>query len=185
VFFDRPLHAYLPGEDTEGFLRLIPSDIFGPPEKCYYRQVSEHPALLLHRHGEGAAAAFPWQVGSMYGQQCHVGHAALVMSAIDGLLQADRRLVVRAPPLVEVTHRRGEGFEWVALFNHSGQLGTALHAPLPIENVRIELRPHGAVRSTRLLRAGEVLTLGREAAERMSITVARLADYEIVLLKYE
>ena len=123
VFLQGPFHVYELDENVEGLLRLIPADMFGPPEKCYYRKVSEHPALLAKMHGEGAVACFPWDIGSHYEQQCHQGHASLVLGTIDSLLGLDRRLHVAASPSVEVTHRIGTDgkFEWVALFNHSGR----------------------------------------------------------------
>ena len=138
VFLQGPFHVYALDEGVEGFLRLIPADMFGPPEKCYYRNVSEHPALLAKMHGQGAVACFPWDIGSHYEQQCHQGHASLVMGTIDLLLGLDRRLRVTTSPLVEVTHRIGNDgkFEWVALFNHSGQQGKALHRPIPMRDVR-------------------------------------------------
>ena len=50
------------GSDIEGLLRLIPGDMFGPPEKCYYRSVSDYPGLLYAEHGdrdEAVAMAMP------------------------------------------------------------------------------------------------------------------------------
>ena len=112
-------------------------------------------------HGQGAVACFPWDIGSHYEQQCHQGHASLVMGTIDSLLGLDRRLHVAASPSVEVTHRIGTDgkFEWVALFNHSGQQGKALHGPIPIRDIRINLRPQKAVKTVRLLQAGSTLSV--------------------------
>jgi hypothetical protein len=50
-------------------LGLIPQAMFGPPERCYYTTVSDIPALLVNRHGRGACAVFPWDVGAHYARQ--------------------------------------------------------------------------------------------------------------------
>ena len=185
VFLNGPFHVYELDESVEGFLRLIPADMFGPPEKCYYRSVSDHPALFAKMYGQGAVACFPWDIGSHYEEQCHQGHASLVMGTIDSLLGLDRRLHVTTSPLVEVTHRVGTDgkFEWVALFNHSGQQGRALHRPLPIRDIAITLRPQEEVKTVRLLRAGTTLSFSRDK-EKLSLVVPNLDHYEVVLFEY-
>jgi hypothetical protein len=161
--------------------------MFGPPEKCYYRHVSDHPALFYKRSGRGAVAFFPWGIGAHYEQQCHSGHASLVMGTIDHLLELDRRLVVTASPLVEVTHRTGRNgrFEWVGLFNHSGQRGKALHQPIPITGMRIELKPAKSVKSVRLLKADSNLDFKTGKDGRINVQVPQLGHYEIVLFEYK
>ena len=185
VFLRGPFHVYETSGTAEGLLRLIPADMFGPPEKCYYRSVSDHPALLFAKYGRGAVACFPWDIGSHYEQQCHQGHASLVLGAIDSLLGLDRRLHVTASPLVEVTHRIGTDgrFEWVALFNHSGQQGKALHSPIPIRDIAIRLRPQKEVKTVRLLQTGAALDLSQDS-QGLSVFVPRLDHYEIVLFEY-
>ncbi len=186
VFLQGLFHVYETRGDGEGLLRLIPADMFGPPEKCYYRNVSDHPGLLLRKHERGAVACFPWDIGSHYERQCHQGHASLVMGTIDSLLGLDRRLRVTAPPLVEVTHRLASDgrFEWVALFNHSGQQGKVLHRPVPIRNIKIDLKPHRKVKAVRLLQAGSTRGSSQGGDGRILVTVPELGHYEVVLFEY-
>ena len=185
VFLSGSFHVYEAGDSVQDLLRLIPGDMFGPPEKCYYREVSDHPALLVRTVGEGRVACFPWDIGRHYEKQCHQGHASLVLGAIDSLLGLDRRLRVTAPPLVEATHRRtaDDKAEWVALFNHSGHRGKAIHAPVPIRDIRIDLKPERNVKTIRLLTSGARLPLNYRNG-RLHITVPQLDHYEIVLIEY-
>jgi len=185
VFLDGPFHVYEPGDGVEGLLRLIPPDMFGPPEKCYYRKVSGHPALLYRKYGKGAAACFPFDIGSHYEEQCHGGHANLILGAMDHLLDLDRRLRVDTSPLVEVTHRAGAGHEWIGLFNHSGQRGKALHRPVPIRDIHIELKPLRKIRAVRLLRAGGNLDFQEDGVGRVAVTVPGLDHYEVVLFEFK
>jgi len=133
VFLNGVFHVYQSDKETATLLRLIPGDMFGPPEKCYYRDVSDTPALFYRQHGKGFAAYFPWGIASHYQRQCHQGHANLVLGAMENLLGLNRNLKVESYPLVEVTHRQDKNsrFEWVALYNHSGQRENALHRPHP------------------------------------------------------
>ena len=186
VFLRGQFHVYETGQGVDGLLRLIPPDMFGPPEKCYYRHVSDHPALLHHAHGSGAAACLTFDIGTHYYRQGHQGHAALLMGTIDHLLQCKRRVQVEAPPLVEITHRadRNGRFEWISLYNHSGQRGDALHVPVPISSIQIRFIPSQPVRAVRLLKARRELAFDAQG-DRVTVQLPPLDQYEIVVLEYE
>jgi len=186
VFLKGSFHVYKPGADTAGLLRLIPPDMFGPPEKCYYRHVSNHPALMHRRHGNGAAACFTFGIGAHYEAQAHQGHAALLLGAVDDLLGAKRRLRVSTSPLVEIAHRadRAGRFEWVSLYNHSGQRGNALHAPIPITGIRVAFMPQKPVRKVRLLRADRQLDFIKQDDGLVAVVVPSLDHFEVLLFEY-
>ena len=186
VFLSGPFNVYESDSKVEGLLRLISKDMFGPPEKCYYRHVSDHPALLHHKYGKGAVACFTFDIGSHYQQQCHQAHANLLMGAIDGVLGLKRRVKVQASPLVEVTHRKDRNgkFEWIGLFNHSGQLKNALHAPIPVDNIKISVASTNAFKTVRLLNSGSKLKYSQQN-NLIHITVPTLKHYDVVLFEYE
>ncbi len=98
----------------------------------------------------------------------------------------ERRLEVKTSPLVEVTHRtsRDGTFEWVGLFNHSGQLNNALHAPIPVDDIRISITPVKPIKAVRLLTNGRKVRVSNRK-DCISMTVPTLKHYEIVLLEYE
>ncbi len=186
VFLSGSFNVYKTEGRVDGLLRLIPQDMFGPPEKCYYRKVSDHPALIYNKYGKGAVACFTFDIGTHYQAQCHQGHANLVMGAIDNVLDLERRLEVETSPLVEVTHQtsRDGTFEWVGLFNHSGQLNNALHAPIPVDDIRISITPVKPIKAVRLLSNGKKLRISKRK-NRISMTVPTLKHYDVVLLQYE
>jgi hypothetical protein len=174
------------GNDVESLLRFIPPAMFGPPEKCYYTNVSDIPGLYLRSSARGLVAWIPWRVGSHFEELGHAGHAALVTSALDQLLQAPRRVRVEAPALVEVTHRVDSAgrFEWVSLYNHSGQMDRVLTAPVALRDLRVQIRPRSPVKNVRLLQAGKPLSLAAAAEGAMGCVVPLLNAYEIVLFEY-
>ena len=185
VFLRGEFNVYQPGDGVQGLLRLIPPDMFGPPEKCYYRHVSDHPALLMHAHGKGTAACFTFAIGSHYAWQAHQGHAALLVGAVDQVLKLNRRVKVTASHLVEINHRADpQGrFQWISLYNHSGQRDIALHAPVPIKSIEISLMPPKPVELVRCLHADRGLPIKRHDDGRVTVTVPRLDLYEIVVFQ--
>ncbi len=186
VFLGGEFNVYQTGDEVKKLLRLIPADMFGPPEKSYYRHVSDHPALLYRKHGKGEVACFTFDIGTHYAQQGHQGHAALLRGAIDKLLGLQRRAHVSAPPLVEINQRAGQHdtFEWISLYNHSGQRGNALHMPIPIDNIRISFWPRKPIRTVRLLQADQELTFTTRNDGRIAILLPPLNHFEIVLFEY-
>ncbi|MCH7556055.1 MAG: hypothetical protein IIB56_01210 [Planctomycetes bacterium] len=187
VFLGGEFQVYETDNDVAKMLRLIPADMFGPPEKCYYRHVSDHPALIGRKHGKGAVACFTFGIGEHYARWAHQGHAALLLGAIDNILGLERRAVVTAPPLVEINQRasRHGKFEWISLYNHIGQRGNAMHMPVPISGIRIDFKPQKPVRAIRLLGANQELTFTKRNDGRITIVLPPLNHYEIVVFEYQ
>jgi len=186
VFLDGELATCQVKQDVQGLLRFIPPAMFGPPEKCYYTEVSDTPCLYVRRAGQrGAVAWFPWQIAAHYDRQGHAGHKALAVAALDKLLGLPRRVRFKASPLIEINHRGGRsgGFEWISLVNHSGLLGHVLHEPLPIRDVEIHVTPQAPVRAARLLRAGTAIPLTQKSNGDVTCVVPQLDTYEVVLLQ--
>jgi len=122
-----------------------------------------------------------------YQRQSHQGHSNLVLAAMDNLLNLNRKLKVETSPLVEATHRldKHDKFEWVALYNHSGQRDNALHRPIPIHNIMINLQQAKSVKAVRLLKNIKQLGFSTAGNGSVLVTVPVLKHYEIVLFEYE
>ncbi|HOX04522.1 MAG TPA: hypothetical protein P5555_19985 [Candidatus Paceibacterota bacterium] len=172
--------------DVAGLLRFIPPAMFGPPEKCYYTNVSDVPCLHFRQSGVGRVAWFPWRIGAHYQKHGHAGYAALLAGALDQLLAAPRRLIVQTPALVEVNHRAGRTgqFEWVSLLNHTGEMDSVLLDPVPIRDVRIRLQPRSPIQSVRLLKAGRDLPWKPVEGGWIECVLPDLPAYEIILFQY-
>jgi hypothetical protein len=172
---------------AHGYLGLIPSAMYGPPEKCYYTQVTHTPGLIANQYGKGRFAYFPWPIGRHYDYRSYHGHRMLVMAAIRSLLGLRQDVVVDTSPLVEVFHQESADgtFGWIGLANHSGQLGTAFHAPLPIRDIQIRFRSPKPVKSVRLLKEKKSLEFASEAGDWFRFTVPELDAFEVVLVEFE
>jgi hypothetical protein len=187
VYIEGDVHGYVLEDHAEGLLRYIPTGMYGPPEKCYYTEISDTPGLVFSQPGEGRAAVFPWEIGKHYRQQCHQGHALLFTAAVDLLLGAERRLKIDTSPLVEVSHRSASdgSFEWVGLINHTGHNGAAVHPPVPIADVKVRLHPLKPVRSVRLLKAQKDLPFSVGDDGVVEVVVPSFNRYEVVLFTSE
>jgi len=180
-------HEYEPASGTDQMLRLIHDVMYGPPEKCYYRSVSDIPALLVREYGNGMAASFPFQIGAMYREWGNLGHPMLAVGTLDNLLEIGRRLKMESSPLVEATHRRDPNgrFEWISFYNHSGRLENSFHPPIPINDIEIIFQPLRDVKTVRLLKDNHRLGFSVTKNGQVNVTVPELKQYEIVLFEYE
>jgi len=186
VYLDSDFLECEPNGSTEGLLGYIRPAMFGPPEKCYYTDVTDIAGLFYSKYGKGLVAFFPWNIGQHYERRSHHGHSLLIMAALEGLLKLERSIVVGASPLVEVNRRVSGGgkFEWVGLVNQSGQNGTAFHKPIPISDIVLKLRSEGEIKRVCLLRAGEELKFSTED-DWVKCVVPKLERFEIVLYEYK
>ena len=185
IMLDGDLWQAAMEDSVAKLLRFIPPAMFGPPEKCYYTNVSDVPSLYSRKSGAGRAAWFPWRIGAHYYQQGHAGYAALVTSALNNLLAAPRRVWIQVPALIEMNHRAGRTgeFEWVSLVNHSGEMDSVLLDPVPIRDVRIRLQPRSPVKSVRLLKANREVKSETVEDGYLECVVPELTNYEVVLFQ--
>ncbi len=122
---------------TEERLKLIPPHNFGPPERCYYDQITEHPGFTVHAHGKGKAIYLPWLPGALFHRQGYPNTSDFIADLLEhvaGLMPVGGNL----SPMVEVTRYRAEaGHELVHLVNGSGHFGVSFFAPVPMHDVEV------------------------------------------------
>jgi hypothetical protein len=172
-------------ESAKGYLGLIPMAMYGPPEKCYYTEVTEIPGLIDNTYGEGKFVLIPWQVGDHYEYKSHHAHSMIVQAALNDLLELQYDIRVDASPLLEISYLKSDSDDYtlIGMNNLSGQIGTAYHKPLPMHNVEVELKTDKPVRNVRLLRSGKIVTAsGTDAMTRFSVPV--LNEYEVVIVEH-
>jgi hypothetical protein len=180
VYLYGPFEPY-EGE-SEGYLGYVPPHMFGPPEKCYYTEVTDTPGLVRTPSGD---VVIPWNIGSHYQSYAHDGHARLVMAALRDLLGLAPRLTTDAPATVEVVARDnpGVGALLVSFVNLTGQLGTAFHAPVPVRDIGVRLATDRTPLRARALRAGIDIPLSFHDGA-VSLTLPELSLFETVVIEY-
>jgi hypothetical protein len=175
---------YLELEPAEKpLLTLIPPSMFGPPEKAHIDRVeTDKPGLVLHDHGKGRIAYVPWDIGGLYYRLSSPGHAGLIADLIDHLLPEGRQLKSNAHPLVEMTlmNQPKRGRSIVHFVNLSGHSGTAYFAPLPMQEIEVQVE--GRFRSARSARLGRVLPVSVDGRYSRFV-LPQLDAYDAVVLE--
>jgi hypothetical protein len=128
-------------ESSTGYFKLIPPHWFGPPERCYYTQVTDIPGLQVNAYGKGRGILIPWTPGLLYYRD---GYANTFDFMKDLLINVVGILSVEAEPftpMLEVTagvERTGK-HALIQLVNNSGHFGTSYFQPIPIQNVMLKI----------------------------------------------
>jgi hypothetical protein len=164
-------------------LTLVPTAMFGPPEKVWSDKVETSvPGLVFADHGKGRAAYIPWDVGRLYYRHSSEAHAALMTDVIDALSKGGRQLRSNAHPLVEITlmDQPARRRTLVHLVNGTGHHDTAYFAPVPLRDIRIALdRDVRRVRAVSLDRELAITVDGRYR----SFTLPVLNAYEVIVVE--
>lgn len=140
VYLDGP---YLYGEyaaTAQQLMSLIPPHNFGPPERCYYEIVTDHPGVVVNAYGQGKAMFIPWLPGSLYYRQGHTNTldwVQVILQQLAGLKPLGGTL----SPMIETTvfENAQEGYQLVHLVNGSGHFGTSFFAPIVATDLSIEV----------------------------------------------
>jgi hypothetical protein len=177
---DTPWLRCVPAAGARAYLRQVPVGMYGPPEKCYYTEISEHPGLLVQACGKGTAAVLPWKTGGQY--------LAFPTHAVSGLwesvlnvLEVRRSLRVEAPAVIEVSAfvRKDSGGMLAGLANLSGQNWRAVHEPLPLADLRLRIPERLGGDQAESLRLGK-LASERAANGDLVIDIPRLELLDLV-----
>jgi hypothetical protein len=171
---------------AEGMLGFIPPAMIGPPEKTYYTEVTEIPGLIFNSTGKGKTSFISFRIGSLYHHTRHYGHSALVMGALNNLLEYENEMVTNASPLVEIARQKSSKgqFEWYGLLNHSGHLGNGFHEPLPIQHIELKIQPEKRIRSVKKMTDGNELPWQTKENGWVEVVVPELQSFEIILVEY-
>lgn len=172
-------------EGAESLLGFIPPAMIGPPEKCYYTEVTEIPGLIYNEFGKGKTVFFPFRIGALYHHKRHYGHTELVKSALTKLLDYKQDINTNASPLVEISRQKSPNgdFEWYGFLNHTGQLGNGFFEPLPIWNVNFKIKTEKMIKSATSLQSGNLIDF-KQKDGFVVITLPQLDAFDIVLLEY-
>ena len=164
-------------------LTLIPTAMFGPPEKVWSDKIETTvPGLVFANEGKGQAAYVPWDVGGLYYRHSSEAHRGLVADLVNRLLPGGRQLTTNAHPLVEMTvmSQPERARTLIHLVNGTGHHDTAYFEPLEIRDIRIDLAQDvKRVRAVALDRTLPVTSNGRYR----SVTVPRLGAYEVLVVE--
>jgi len=176
-------------KDARGFLRLLPSNMYGPAEKTYYKEsdITDFPGAVAFNYGKGMTIFIPWMIGADYNFKGNYAQKALFVTSIKNLLNIEPDIVTDASPMIEITHLANLNgkFEWIGMINHSGFMGNSICEPVVIHNTKIRFRPVKPINEIILLRSGFKPGFHQSADEWVECLIPRISDFEMLLCLYK
>ncbi|NLD74043.1 MAG: hypothetical protein GX649_15175 [Chloroflexi bacterium] len=184
LYLDGPYIYGQYADDVERHLRLIPPHMFGPPERCYYTQVTEQPGFTVRKVGQGQAIYVPWLPGTLFHRQGHtntIDWAGDLLESFAGLAPVGGNL----SPMVEVTLFRQEtsGNLLLQFVNTSGHFGNTFYAPVPMEGIEVTVPGLAPPRAVTSLASGEACAF-RHGDDGLIIEVPRLELLQALRIEY-
>jgi hypothetical protein len=174
--------------DARGSMRMLPSTMFGPPEKNYFleEEITDFPGVVYNQHGSGVSVLVPWGLGAQYNAKGHHAHRAFFGGILRNALRANSLMKTDASPLLEISHLRNRGgaFEWVGLLNHTGQIGPTLGPPVPIYDTTVRLRTARSPREVILPRSEQSVQVRRDGEGWIEVEVPKVEDFEMIVCLY-
>jgi hypothetical protein len=167
-------------ENISKYMKLIPPQCFGPPERCYHTQVTERPGITVNSFGKGKGVHIPWLPGKLYYDEGYSNPANMMKDVLVNLCHAGSE----APdvnPMVEVTVAERERQILVQFVNLTGHFGNSYFAPVPVYDQTVVLPAESPPAGVVSLRE-ENNVISRYENGRLAVTVKELKDYEGILI---
>ena len=180
VYLDGPYVYARYADEAEPWMQLVPPHNFGPPERCYYELVVDHPGFVVHPYGEGYTIYVPWLPGALFHRQGHLNTAWFCADLLLGFAGVEA-IESNLPPQVEVTLMTSEdgSYRLLHLVNSSGHFGNSFYAPLPLRDLTVSISCPAQPSDVVGLRAGKPLPHTWEAG-RLTVHIAELGLFEAV-----
>lgn len=160
---------------------LIPPHSFGPPERCYYTQITDISGISRNSFGKGHGVFIPWLPGDFF---CEGGYEN-TMLFMRGVLFGLCGLTNTAPelnPQVEVTVGEKTGCTVVQLVNGSGHFGTSFYKPLPLRDIKVSVPLPKEPASVKSLYKPENVSYSYQNGI-LTLTVNTLEEYEGIVIR--
>ncbi len=167
-------------EDAEKYLHLIPEHPFGPPERCYYTEVTDVPGVIVHSYGKGKAVHIPWKLGAFYYSEGWQNTLNVFHDVFFGLCGLPE-LAPDLTPMAELVLGSCEGKTVVQLINESGCFANNYFAPAPLRDIRLALPGLTGREKPVTLRGGKAEL--HETKQGYELVLNELVDYEAIILE--
>jgi len=179
-----------PGEKAKTHLRLIPPQMFGPPERCYSINESTISGFSVFEYGKGRGIYIPWKPGTFFYKEGYSNTAWFMWDVLQQVCGVES-IAADLTPMVELTLASRPGRLVVQLVNISGHYGNSYYEPLEIRNIFLKIPAGGLaggpaggkkIQAIRTLRGREKLDFGQDGAH-VQFTLPLLREYEAIILE--
>jgi len=122
---------------TQKYMKLIPEQLYGPPEVCYPKEFSEIPGVLKTAYGKGFGIYVPWLVGTFYyeqGQENTFTFMKDLLLNVCGVVSISKNTT----PMCEITVHKNEKHTLIQLVNTTGCFANSFFEPVPLYQILLE-----------------------------------------------
>lgn len=165
-----------PQEGAHTYLRLIPEHMFGPPERCYYTEVSDEPGVIAYNYGAGKGICIPFKIGTFFykeGYQNSLSFMQDILFQLAGL----REIAPGLTPMTELTLKKVGEKTLVQLVNTTGIFSNSYYPPVPVRDITLILPGKTAT----ALNGGKLEL--QQNGEDLTIELDELKAYEAILIE--
>lgn len=142
-------------EEAERFLKLIPPHKYGPPERCYFTEISDLPGVTRYPYGKGFSVYIPWLPGTFYNLGGHSNTFWFMKDILINLCGMNS-IAKDLNPMIEVSlSGRENGELFVQLVNNSGCFGLSFFNPIPLYRCKLEIPVSVEPKSATSLKTGQ------------------------------
>jgi hypothetical protein len=130
-------------KDVEMHLNLIEPHMYAPPERAYYKTVSDYPGFTVNAYGKGRGVYIPWEPGKEFSENGFLNLTNFIADFLETELEI-KPIGGELSPMVEVTvmEKKDQSAIYVHLINSSGYTGNSYFAPITMHDIEIEV-PYG------------------------------------------
>ncbi len=125
-----------PQEGAHTYLRLIPEHMFGPPERCYYTEVSEEPGVIAYNYGAGKGICIPFRIGSFFYKEGYQNSLSFMQDILFQLADL-RKIAPGLTPMTEITLKKVGEKTLLQLVNTTGIFSNSYYPPIPVRDITL------------------------------------------------
>lgn len=169
--------------DAERYLKLIPPHSYGPPERCYFMEVTQIPGVTRYPYGKGFSVYIPWLPGTFYNLGGHSNTFLFMKDVLQKLCKV-RSIAPDLNPMVEVSLAgRSNGELFVQLVNNSGCFGLSFFDPIPMYGCRLEIPSGQPPKAIISLKSGKSIPFEYRDS-LIHLELEELIEYEAVTISF-
>lgn len=167
-----------PKPETTGMLNMVPVHPYGPPECCYFTEVTQEKGIYISHYGKGRAITIPWYPGEFYARTGFDNLKCFMQDVLTNLCDAVP-LAESLSPMAEVSlSGRPDGSRLVQLVNNSGIFGLSFVPPLPIPDITLQIPLEAAPSCVRSLHGTNISW--EHTSGKLTLTIPRLDEHEAI-----
>lgn len=169
-----------PEENTDTYLRLIPEHPYGPPEICYYTEVTSEPGIFVHHYGKGKGIYVPWMVGAFYFKEGYQNSLNIMQDILFSLAGVDE-MAPDLTPMVEMNICKNDTCKLIQFVNTTGCFANSFFTPVPVYRIKVMLPGLMPESKVSTLRGGKASIENENGTYYIALDVVN--DYEGIVIE--